>query len=429
MATISFKLMKLVRDCPLAVLPLSLMCCNFGAMWNAAATNLEALKALQPDLARLADVANAMAIALQVVFIMRCCGRSIQPRGVQALATESQTPPFLVAYSTALMALLGVASWIYERNLLTLAIVLWVFALVVFFLLHALFLRVVVRLASSPPRNAEGGGAASPSRLRKLFTALGPPWIVPLVGLASAAATGGGLIRASTAVPGLQRLALLTPLCVGALWALAVFPAAWAAVLSRRKLCTDPTVAILCAPPSLLLAGLLGAEPMGAEPLAHLLALLALLSTPPVAMASMATCLLPTTPFNPAMAACGFPMEIVTIALLRYRATLLAIRGGADEFRTLAAVVGVLAWVQLTIATLVVLAIVARFSAAAWRAAARTWRMKAVPIGAQSAAAPVGDATMSSATASDGSPPAAATVDDPLQGQQQHAACESANRA
>ena len=71
---ISFKLMKLVRDCPPAVLPLSLMCCNFGAMWNAAATNLEALKALQPGLARLADVTNAMAVALQVFFIMRCCG-------------------------------------------------------------------------------------------------------------------------------------------------------------------------------------------------------------------------------------------------------------------------------------------------------------------------------------------------------------------
>ena len=400
---------RLLRAVPPAVLPLSLMSCNFGGMWSvAAATNLGPLIAIQPGLARLSDVMNAVAVALQMLFILRCALRFFRQGGLEAFCKESQTPPFMVAYSTSLMALFGIAAWIFERGLLTFAIVVWVCALLVFFGVHALFVRVLFRLSRSSPRSADDGGAPPPSGLRKLFAVVGPPWIVPLVGLASAAATGGGLMRASTADLGLQRLALLTPLALGAVWALVIFPSAWAAVLSRRKLCTDPTAAILCAPPSLLLAGLLGAEPQTATstlaPLAHLLVVGTLLSTPPVAVAMPAR-LLPTTPFNPGIAACGFPMEIAAIALLRYRANLLQItlvQGAAPEIRTLADIVGVLAWIQLTIATLVVLAVFARFLVAAWRAAVREKTAQAAPAGEQSAAA-----AAPSGTASGGSPPAA----------------------
>ena len=186
----------------------------------------------------------------------------------------------------------------------------------------------------------------------------------------------------------------------------------------------DPTSAILCAPLSLLLAGLL-ASAGGAigysAPLAHILAVLSLLSLVPV-LAAMPCLLGPQRSFTPVMATCGFPMEVAAVALLRYRALVAsdlnipaadgliaaatanftADSSGGDggdggdgngqqrgedgtanttvglgdatraEASTLLALVDLAAWGQLCVASLVVLLVLTRFALAAARGVCRS---------------------------------------------------------
>ena len=136
----------------------------------------------------------------------------------------------------------------------------------------------------------------------------------------------------------------------------------------------DPSSAILCAPLCLLLAGLLASAggPVGfSAALAHALALLSVLSLVPV-VGAMPCLLGPHRAFTPAMATCGFPMEVAAVALLRYRALLAANLITAADASTLLALVEFAAWAQLCVASLVVLVVLARFALAAARAVRST---------------------------------------------------------
>ena len=339
------------RLIPPHCLPLSLVTFNGGVAWGiAAATGIPALQGAAAGIAGLVDATAVLAILLQCSYLLRCVVT------FPSILAEMQRIPNMAMLCAGLMADMGLSSWCHSRGARVFGVFLWTASQIGFLLLSFTFLRKCFGLA----------------RARQLWSKAAPPFILPVVGLAAAAATGGEIVTSATSDPTLRRVALWGPLAYGGAFCVFGLPLLWAKALSiRGSLCRDPTTAILCAPMSLLLAGLLAAtaaaqdspELQANAALAHALAIGSMLTLVPVDVAMIAHTS-PSRPFDLSIVVCGFPMEIAAVALLRYRAYLQATQPSLEGLRT---VVEAAAWVQLVIASFVAVGVFGRYMLAAYR--------------------------------------------------------------
>lgn len=374
----------LLEGVPPFVMPLALQTVNLGLMWSLAIeSGLLASAGGAEAVARLGDVCAVAATLMLLLVPARA-----MVTGGSALWTDYTTanPP----YAAGLMGTMGIAAWLHARGGSTGAVVVWTAALVVMLIGQLLFLRHVARASSKPLDDGRAGSSGLAQRFEKLWSMAAPPWILPLVGVSAAAATGGKLVRWATSADGgcssCSAVALYGPVALGGSWACIIIVPLWAKAIRTRALVSSPPSAILMAPPALNLAGWLGAVggdlALQSSWLTHLLAILV------VALALPIGCLAPRyldvrKPFSPAIATVGFPMEIGAISLVRYQATLNAtgIDPAADASAPTAAsgmaaarpFWQVAAWVQLVAATLAVSLILLRFAIAAGRAFCAEW--------------------------------------------------------
>ena len=228
-------LRALLASLPPAALPLSLVCVNAGAMWNiASVTGLHpALVDGAEGVARLCDVTAAIALALSALYYLRCtCAGSARAR-----IAELATLPHIIAHGAGLMSLMSIAAWSFERGAHQFSTLLWCTALLGFLLAELMFVRALARMALggvggvdvasaghssgfsrcnvSSSGSQSSSGISAPPWHRRLWSAASPPWILPFVGVAASAATGGGLVRFATPDARLQHLALQGPLLLG----------------------------------------------------------------------------------------------------------------------------------------------------------------------------------------------------------------------
>jgi len=306
-------------------------------------------------------VAAVACMALQLIYLAKAC-----LMGARAcwLDYSNANPP----YAAGCMALMAVANWAHMRGASSFATVLWTTALVSMLFGQGIFLRGIALKLHARSTSSQQPPAPAPATAPTMWSIAAVPWIVPLVGVSAAAATGGAIISWAAQSYGAKAVALYGPLALGGMWACVVLVPLYAKV-SQLSLWHEPPTAILMAPAALNMVGWLGATSAldssrrNSWP-THVLAVgVVVFALPP--MCSLPRILDPRRPFSPALATIGFPAEIVAIALVRYHAVLRqAGAGSADAWR-------VLAWSQLLLATAIACAVLGRFLLAAIRALRR----------------------------------------------------------
>lgn len=363
-------------DLPIAALPFSLVCINQGVMWHAFGRAGFFGMAIETasGLDTVRDVFAWLSILVQLLFTAKVLviAFSSGPRELYCRASATQAAPPCAA---GLMATMAIAAWAHDRGALAFGVALWTSSLVAFFVAFCSFAvglwHKMHELHEAPPPSGTGSSRGSACcvtiRAQRLWSASSPAWLLPLVGIAAAPATGGTLIRwASPALAAPRILALYGPLALSAVWAVLMLPLLWARVLHMRALFHNPQSAILMAPLSLIFVGYISAiddefPDVRDSPLTTALITIAFVSDIPVTVAL--PCLLdPRKPFSYGIASCGFPTEIAAIALVRYRMIIAhwpAIGQGVLLFWQLAA------WCALVLSTLSTAVIILRFATAA----------------------------------------------------------------
>lgn len=357
----------LLLSIPTFILPLSLQTVNLGVMWWLA-LGPEALitsSLSQRDTLIFLDIAAVACIGLHFLFITRACAMGAR----MVWAELASAGP---AYAAGCVATMVVASWLHIRGAKGFSAALWTLSLVIMAFGQFFFLRSLMWKFSTIPSETSAvttietaTESARPSTLSRLWQLAAVARIVPLAGISAAASTGGVLVHWATPIDQVQSVALFGPLVCGGLWGCFLIPPLYAKV-ACCWLWHEPTTAILMAPFAIDLVGWLAA--VGPDPAmrnsvpTHCLAGLTLLFAVVPILVTVPLSLDPRRPFTPALAAVGFPMEIVAIALIRYHAVL------QQASAPIAGAFRIVAFIQLSLATLVSLAIFARFVNAAWRA-------------------------------------------------------------
>ena len=353
---------------PVLILPLALTTVNAGVAWIVAASVRATIglpDAVVPIAASILDVCGSLALIFIVAMLLKSA-----LMGVSDTCSEVWT--HAPAFAAGLMAVWSLASWWEARGASHFAVVLWGLTLIAFMALQLMFVCKIVGLAR----------LAYPERrfLATLYAKMEPPWIVPLVGITAATATGsrtlGWFIHVvsgpQAALDGLR----YTPVTLGTFWAILIVPPMWIKAVRTGTLWRNPPCAILAASAGIVLAGWMGAtgpitvglpSDLRSSAFTHILALLVFVTgLPIVALAprylwSPVPCCATRAPFDPKVSTVGFPLEICAIGMLQYAVVAEDVSGVGSAHARAACIV---AWLLLVACTLAAATILAQYAEA-----------------------------------------------------------------